>query len=260
MGGGGADTAQSRGGSEDLAESGPAPSAEAETMEFGGTAVPSVGASIIKTADLRLETSRGDFSQAVQEVESAAPRYGGFVFSTSLDDTSTNSGTIVLRVPSEDFEHALRDVKDAGELLGENIAGKDVSQEFIDLEARINNLQAQESAFLDLMDRATTLTQTIRVQNQLSSLQLDIEQLQGRLNFLEDRTSFGTISVSLVEEGAPVPSEPNTFQVAWERAVETLEGVGAALIFVVVAIIFPLGLIALVGLVIFRQVKPRLSP
>lgn len=262
----GDDEAESIGaGGSDIARPGPAADEEggdaysAEAMPMGGTAIPSIGASVIKTADLRLEAPRGDFSQAVQAVENAAPRYGGFVLSTSLEDTSKSRGTIVIRVPSEDFESALRDVKGAGELLGENIAGKDVSQEFIDLEARINNLQAQEAVFLSLMDRATSITQTIRIQNELSGLQLDIEQLQGRLNFLRDRTALGTISVSLVEAGAPAPSEQNTFEAAWARAVDLLEGLGAALIFLVVAIVFPLLLLGLIGLVIFRQLKPRLT-
>lgn len=264
---------ESAGGSDEIAQAGPQRAAGVgeqsesdsesdygvEAMAMGGTAIPSIGASVIKTADLRLEAPRGDFSQAVQAVENAAPRYGGFVLSTSLEDTSKNRGTIVIRVPSEDFESALRDVKDAGELLGENIAGKDVSQEFIDLEARINNLQAQEAVFLSLMDRATNITQTIRIQNELSGLQLGIEQLQGRLNFLRDRTALGTISVSLVEAGTPAPGEQNTFEAAWARAVDLLEGLGAALIFLMVAIVFPLLLLGLIGLVIFRQLKPRLT-
>lgn len=246
--------AEGGGGSGELAED---ESGGVRTMEFGGSAAPTVSQSIIKTADIRLEARHGDFTQAIQEIESAAPRYGGFVFSTSLDDASTKSGRIVLRVPAEDFESALRDVKDAGELLGENIAGKDVSQEFIDLEARINNLQAQEAVFLDLMDRATTITQTVRMQNQLSSLQLDIEQLQGRLNFLEDRTALGTISVSVIEEGAPVPGKPNTFELAFDKAVDVLEGLGAALIFLVIAVLIPMAFLGLIVLAIMRQIRLR---
>ena len=226
----------------------------------GGSAIPSVGASIIKTADLRLEVEAGDFEQAIDQVESVAPRYGGFVLSTSLDDTSTKRGTVVIRVPSEDFERAVGDVKDTGELLGEEIAGQDVSQEFIDLEARIRNLEAQETVFLDLMDRATTIGETITVQNQLSGLQLDIERLQGRLNFLRDRTALGTISVSLAEAGAPAPGEPNVFASAWNQSLDILEGIGATLIVVVVGFAFPLGLLALIGVFVFRQVKPRLTP
>ena len=254
-GGSGADTAAARAGVGEIAE--PAPAADADTMGYdGGTAMPSVGAEIVKTADVRLEVAHGDFTSAVQDVESAASTYGGFVLSTSLDDASAKRGRIVLRVPSQDFEQALRDIKDSGKLLGQNISGQDVTQEFIDLEARINNLQAQEAVFLDLMDRATTISQTVRIQNHLSNLQLDIEQLQGRLNYLEDRTALGTISVSLVEEGAPAPGGDGAFQSAWERAVDVLEGMGAGAVFLVV-VLSPLALLALIAIVIFRQVRPR---
>ncbi|MDQ4096191.1 MAG: DUF4349 domain-containing protein [Actinomycetota bacterium] len=252
--GGPDEVARGAAGADELAE--PAPGPQADTMAYGGTALPSVGAEIVKTADVRLEVPHGDFTSAVQDVESAAATYGGFVLSTSLDDASAKRGEIVLRVPSQDFEQALRDIKDAGKLLGQNISGQDVTQEFIDLEARINNLQAQEAVFLDLMDRATTISQTVRIQNHLSNLQLDIEQLQGRLNFLEDRTALGTISVSLVEEGAPAPGGDSAFEVAWERAVDVLEGMGAAAVFLLV-VLFPLVLVGLLVVIIIRQLRPR---
>ena len=228
-------------------------------LAAGGSAVPSIGDSVVKTADLRLEVPSGDFTHAVQEVESVAPRYGGFVLSTSLDDAAAKRGTIVLRVPSEDFERAVSDLKESGEVLGEEIAGRDVSQEFVDLEARISHLQAQEAVFLDLMDRATSISQTITVQNHLSTLQLDIERLQGRLNYLEDRTALGTITVSLAEEGAPGPSEPNVFAAAWQRALDILEGIGAGLIIALVGIFLPLGVLTAIVLFLFRQLKPRLT-
>ena len=225
----------------------------------GGTGVPSIGDSVVKDAELRLEVPTGDFDDAVQQIEAVAPRYGGFVLSTSLDDAAAKRGRIVLRVPSEDFERAVGDLKDVGDVLGEEISGRDVSQEFIDLEARIRHLQAQEAVFLDLMDSATSISQTITVQNQLSGLQLDIERLQGRLNFLEDRTALGTISIEVSEKGAPAPSDPNVFASAWNRAVDVLEGIGATLILVVVGFVLPLGVLTLIGVFIFRQLKPRLT-
>lgn len=249
------------GGSGGGAEAGePAPAGEAMDYAGGGSAIPSVGASIIKNADLRLEVPSGEFADAIGDVETVAARYGGFVLSTSLDDASTKRGVVTLRVPSEDFERALRDVKDVGDILGEEISGEDVSQEFIDLEARIRNLEAQQAVFLDLMDRATSISDTITVQNHLSGLQLDIERLQGRLNFLEDRTALGTITVSLVEAGAPTAEDPNVFVTAWHRAIDMLEGIGAGLILVGIGVVLPLGLLVLIGLFLFRQLKPRLTP
>ena len=259
------------GGSEDAAleaEAGEAPpeigtqqrdAADSESVSLGGSAVPSIGDSVVKDAELELEVPAGDFDDAVQQIETVAPRYGGFVLSTSLNDADARRGIITLRVPSEDFERAVGYLKDVGEVVGEEISGRDVSQEFIDLEARIRHLEAQEAVFLDLMDQATSISQTITVQNQLSGLQLDIERLQGRLNFLEDRTALGTIVVSVAEKGAPAPSEPHVFATAWKDAVDVLEAIGATLIIGLVGFVLPLGALAAIGLFIFRQVKPRLT-
>lgn len=232
---------------------------ESQALTTGASAVPSLGDSVVKTADLRLEVPGGEFSDAVQQIESVAPRYGGFVLSTSLDDARSKRGTIVLRVPSEDFERAVRDIKGTGEVLGEEISGRDVSQEFIDLEARITHLEAQEAVFLDLMDRATSIGETITVQNQLSGLQLDIERLQGRLNYLEDRTALGTITISVTEEGAPTPSEPNVFSTAWHDAIDILKGIGAALIIILIGVALPVGVLTAIVVFLFRQLKPRLT-
>ena len=225
----------------------------------GMSAIPSVGDSVVKNADLRLEVASDGVRTAVQKIEQVAPRYGGFVLSTSIDEANSTEGVVVIRIPSEDFEVALRDVKNAGDLVGENVSGRDVSQEFIDLGARIRNLEAQEAVLLDLMERATTIGETITVQNNLSGIQLEIERLRGRLNFLEDRTSLGTISVAVVEAGAPSPSDANAFAQAWEQAVDILEGLGAGSIIVLIRFVLPVGAVLLLGLLIFRAVRPRFT-
>ena len=254
-GGGGGESGEAEPASGDQAGD----SADLAVEETGGSGVPSVGESVIKTADLRIEVERDGLRAAVQRVEQTAPRYGGFVFSTVVDDSRSAEGVVVIRVPSEDFEVALRDVKAVGDVQGENVSGKDVSQEFIDLDARIRNLEAQEAVLLDLMDKATTISATINVQNNLSGIQLDIERLRGRLNFLEDRTSLGTISVALTEEGAPEPTAASAWSRAWTQAGDILEGLGAGSIIVVVGFILPFGVLFLIGFLIFKAVRPRFT-
>lgn len=223
------------------------------------SAVPSIGASVIKTADVRVEVPGEDLDESIQKVEQTADRYGGFVLSTSVDNSQSAGGVVVIRIPSEDFELALRDVKGVGEVTGENVSGKDVSQEFIDLEARIRNLEVQEAVLLQLMEKATTIAETINVQNNLSGVQLEIERLRGRLNFLEDRTSLGTISVAIVDAGAPLPREANVFSQAWDTAVEILEGIGAGAIILAIGVLLPLSIVAAIGFLIFKAVRPLLS-
>ncbi len=216
---------------------------------FGSmSAVPSISQSIIKTAQIELEVDKGRLDEAVRNTELIAARFGGFVFSTSVDDSERGRGSVVLRIPSEDFEAAKKAIAAEGEVTGEATTGKDVSQEFIDLEARIRNLEAQESVILGL----------IRVQNELSSLQLEIERLTGRLRYLEDRTAFGTIAIEFTEAGAPAPQEANTLERAWQRAVDVALAIASASI-VSLGFLVPLGIFALLALLIFRQLRPRLS-
>jgi hypothetical protein len=220
--------------------------------------LPTVGPSVIKTGDLRVRVPNGEFRQSVQEVVSIAGRYpGGFVLSTSIGGDEARFGTIVIRVPARSFEQALTDLEGLGEVRSENVTGQDVTQEFIDLEARLRNARSQEAVLLRLMDKASTVTDTIRVQGELQTVQLEIERLTGQLRYLEDQTSLGTITVSLVEAGA-APKPAGTLQRAWKQALENTLGVVAAVI-VGAGVVIPVAVLALVALLIVRQLRPRLT-
>ncbi len=126
----------------------------------------------------------------------------------------------------------------------------------MDLEARLRNLEAQEEVLLRLMERAQTVSDTIKVQRELSGIQLEIERIIGRLNFLEDRTSFGTISVALVEHG--VAPEPTTgiIQRGWERAKDAFLAIVSGLI-ASLGVVVPLLALGLVAWLVWRRVAAR---
>jgi hypothetical protein len=224
--------------------------------------LPAVSPSIIKTADVSVEVPSDEFRTAMQDITATAGRFGGFVVSTSTAGDDSRHGAIVLRVPSVDFESALASIEDLGKVESEQVSGEDVTQEFVDLEARLRNLKAQESVLLGLMKEAQTIPASIRVQNSLSSVQLDIEQIQGRINFLEDRASMSTIAVDVTEHGAPVPTEPGLLAKAWGHAVDVTQAIVYAVV-VSLGFIVPIGL--MVGLVYLalrlgmRSLRPRLG-
>ena len=237
---------------------------DAEAGDLGFTAappdLPSVGPAIIKTAQVSLEVPDGDFHTSLQEITATADRFGGFVLSTTTAGEESLTGTIVLRVPSDDFEAALAAVEDQGKIQTEEVSGRDVTQEFVDLEARLRNLQAQESVLLRLMDRAKSISASIRVQKALTPVQLDIERIQGRLNFLEDRTAMSTISATLTEHGAP-SARPGLMGKAWDNAVDVTEAIVYALV-VSLGFIVPMGVLA--GLVylavrLVLRTRPKLG-
>jgi Domain of unknown function (DUF4349) len=220
--------------------------------------LPSARPSVIKTASLEIAVGRDDLQGAIQEATAAAGRFGGFVLSTSTDEEGARSGTITLRVPAERFEAALADIESLGEVEDETVSGEDVSQQFVDLEARLRNWRTQEAVLLRLMGRADTIGQTIRVQSELQRVQLEIERITGRLRYLEDQTTLSTITASFVAKGVPAASKPSTIEVAARRAVELSLQFAAALI-VSLGVIVPLALLTLLGVVVFRSVRPRLS-
>lgn len=222
--------------------------------------LPEIGPAVIKTAELGLQVARGGFREALQEAIDVAGAHGGYVLSTSTAGDEARSGSLVMRVPAERFEQALSALKDiALRVTSETVRGEDVTQQFIDLEARLRNLRAQEAVLLRLMDRAQSVSDTIRVQNQLTGVQLDIERIRGRLRYLEDQTAMSTISVSMRERGAPAPGRAGVLQRAWERAIEVALGIVAALIVGVGAAV-PLIVLGLLVIVAVRLLRPRFRP
>jgi hypothetical protein len=253
-GGTSAKTTGSSGGSDEayLADTGSA-------VTSGGTAarLPRVGPSVIKTATVDIGVPDEDVDDAINEAISVAGRYGGFVLSSQLGRRDSG-GTLTMRVPAVRFEAALTDLEGLGKVRRESISGEDVGQEFVDLEARLRNWQSQEAVLLKLMDRAQSVTDTIRVQNELSRVQMEVEQLRGRLTFLRDQTALGTITATFGPLSAPAPDAPSRFAQAWSRAVELMQSFVAGMI-VTLGVIVPLAAIALVLYLIFRGLRPRLS-
>lgn len=218
--------------------------------------LPGVGPDIIKTADLEVEVDRDGFGDAMSAATSVAARYQGFVVSTSTGGAEARRGRIVLRVPADRFEEAVNDLRGLGEVVRDQVTGEDVGQEFVDLEARLRHLDAQEAVMLGLFEDAATVADTIRIQNELSRIQLQIEEIEGRLRYLRDQTSLSTITVTVAEEGA---AAPGVFDRAWERAVDGFLSVLAALV-VGLGYVLPFVAIGLAGLLLYRRVRPSGVP
>ncbi|MFN2526825.1 MAG: DUF4349 domain-containing protein [Actinomycetota bacterium] len=221
------------------------------------TRLPSVGPSVIKTADLGITVEKGEVDGAIQDAIAIAGRHGGFVLATSLDDRGGREARVSLRVPARRFEMAVADLRDLGDITLAEIRGEDVGQEFVDLEARLRNWRTQEAVLLRLMDRATTVAETIRVQGELSSVQLEIERIRGQLRYLQDQTSLSTITAKFSSDPKPAGA-PSTLRRAWDRAVAAALAVVAALI-VAAGFLAPLALLALIAWLLVRQVRLRLE-
>src|SRR4030095_6510630 len=105
---------------------------------------------------------------------------------------------LVVRVPSTQFGVTFDEIKKlASNMPQENVSGQDVTEEFIDLEARIKTQKALELQFLEIMRQANKVADALEVQRQIADVRTDIEKLEGRKRFLENRSSLSTIAVEI---------------------------------------------------------------
>jgi hypothetical protein len=158
---------------------------------------------VIRNADLILETSSP--AEAQRRVASIAEANGGFVVTSDAtqrdDNLSGQRDTVikmVVRVPAAQFGQVVSAFHGMdGHIRQEKISGQDVTEEFIDLEARIRTKKALEAQFLEIMKQTRSVSDALDVQSQLADVRTEIERLEGRKRFLENHAELSTINVSL---------------------------------------------------------------
>jgi uncharacterized protein DUF4349 len=236
------------------------------TDPFAGVGgLPVIGPAVVKTATLDVQVAKGDFDKAFQTAMQVAGRYGGYIQSSSTSGTRVHSGTLTIRVPSASFANAMADLAGLGVPQSRSVSGQDVTNEYVDLNARLRTWQAQEVVLLKLMKRATSVEATLRVQTNLQDVQFRIEQIKGQLRVLENQTDLATIDVSLHEPGAPIhvqqrpgAEERPSLAEAWTKAVDGFLGVLYATV-VGLGYLIPIAIIAVAVWFAVRRVRPATS-
>lgn len=160
---------------------------------------------VITTAQLDIEVEAGKFQTAFDQALLLADRYGGYVVSSnsqaSGEEDSMKSGTVTLRIPVTGFSAAMGEVRKLGEVKNQYIGTEDVTEEYIDLESRITNSEANVRQLLGLLAKAQTVDEILQVQQVLTSAQAELEQLKGRQRYLDEHTSYSTITMNIYETG-----------------------------------------------------------
>ena len=223
--------------------------------------VPKLGARVVKHATLELTVRRGALRSKFATANGIAGFLGGFVESS---EESHGLATVTLRVPSDRLEEALTKLGALGRVANRSERGDDETAQFTDIDARLRNLTAQEGVLQDLMRQARNIPDTITVQQQLSTVREQIEQLTGQRNVLDDQASFATVAVTMRAVGvtAAAASGRGSLAQAWHDAI----GVTVAIIggtIVVLGAVIPLGgllLLGLLGWTLIRRRRPQATP
>jgi hypothetical protein len=135
---------------------------------------------------------------------------GGFIETLSTSGgADPERGNATIRVPGNAFFNAMERIKAPGEVTGEQVDSDDVTEQIIDLAARLRSEQAKEERFLELLDTTRTVSEVLNVERELSWVRTEIERLQGQLSFIERRVSLATINVNFGKPGASLAVAPS---------------------------------------------------
>lgn len=179
-----------------------------------------ISAKLIKNASIQIEVDKGSFEKTFFAIASLAEQNGGYVSnSQSYSDTEgkMTSGSITIRVDKNNFDNVLNKVKEMGTVQNVTISVSDVTQEYVDNESRLKNLQSQRDSLLKLMEKSVTVKDSIEVQRELSNVEGQIEIIKGRQNYLDNLIAYSTIDVYVAEPQAITDSNEGGFIGAVKR-------------------------------------------
>ena len=208
---------------------------------------------IIYTATLAIVVD--DFSGVEDSVAALVKQHGGFVAAAnvSLNQGSQRSGTWTVRIPVASFEQFLNASGDLGVPEQREQHGQDVTEEFVDLDARIRSKKKLEERILELLaDNKGEIKDVIEVERELSRVRTEIEQMEGRLRYLTDRTDLTTVTLHVREEQDYTPPQApglsSQIATTWSHSTGAIVAAAQNLLLAFVACV-PWLLLAVVALV-----------
>jgi hypothetical protein len=194
---------------------------------------------IVRTGQASIEVD--SLNPSMAELRRIVQRVGGFVADASVQSgrNQVRSATLQVKVPSNRFDDLTAGLEPLGRLQFVNVGAQDVSEEFVDLTARVENGHRLEDRLVELLrTRTGKLQDVLTVERELARIREEIERMEGRLRFLKTSAQLSTLSINLFEPPPLVASHPGrsvigeAFKTAWRNFVGVLAGAIASLGFI----------------------------
>ncbi len=212
---------------------------------------------IVKNADVRLTVK--DTDVAIDRATQIIGDAGGYIVSSRVwyQDYYGNNlkyAAITIGVPVDEFEKVLSRLRGlALKVVDETAAGDDVTQQYVDLQSQLTNLESTRARIQDFLKDAKTVDEALRINQELSNIEGQIEQIKGQMNYLNDRSAYSTITINFEPEfpvltptptptanptATPIPWNPGqTYGEAKNTVTIAYQGIAEFLIWLVVVIV-----------------------
>ena len=180
--------------------------------------------------------------------------------SSSLNAAGKKQGSITIKVPAEKFDELVAKLGEIGTIASQNISSNDVTEEYIDLEARLKTERELEQRLISLLDtKAGSLSDIIEIEGKLATVRQKIESVEGRMKFLRTQAAYSTLTVSVFEPSLLDTSSGGGFFYeigqAFKQGLEGFTDVLKAIIVVAIALLPLLVFLAIVVYIVIRIIK-----
>jgi hypothetical protein len=225
-----------------------------------GTTVPVLqGPPVIRQAQLNISVGAGTFDSKLSLARTLVEAEGGYIAGTTAQvapvDSQIRTGVINFMVPAANFDTTIDQLSKIGKVQNEQITGTEVSGQYVDLQTRLANAEAQRNAMLALLTQAKTINDMIAVQNQIGQITGQIEQLKGQIKYLDDHTSFSALTITMTEAPATAQAPASDSWGFSTALTDAAHNFVATVNYVVVGlgVIGPFVLLGLLGYLLWRR-------
>jgi hypothetical protein len=214
--------------------------APAMDAELGYTEKSFVGNTVVQSERMIIKTGTvsivvDDVKKSIEDIIKYTEEKGGFLVTSDVSKYDIEvSGNLTVRVPSKMLDETMAYVKAMGEVQNEHVDGRDITEEYTDLEAKLGNLKATERQFLEIMKNAVKIEDVLAVQRELSYVRGEIESLEGRMKYLKESVDLSSLTVYLSTnpENLPVVNEEDQWKplAIFKEALRSLMDTGKSIL------------------------------
>jgi len=177
---------------------------------------------VIYTADLHIEVK--SYQQTLQDIQEQVNELEGYIVESNMyedEDSTSKQGHVRARIPQEKFEDFIDFVEDgSSKVIESSTSGQDVTEEYVDLDSRLTSKRVVEDRLLSFMEDAEKTEDLLQISSDLANVQEEIEEITGRMKYLDDQSDLATVSIHIQEMNTQLSSTGKDDLNTWEQTKE----------------------------------------